>query len=1155
MSTTLTLHLSSAFLQEVTGSSTGTGGTGTQNGTWAYLWDNQPPADAVVSPLLPGATTNFTPLITAGQLTSNVTLGTDGNYDVVVNLTDSATPTVSSGTVYLIVQSEDPSSHHDLTSLIGSTEGNIQPNVEAWNYGYAQFEFTLQNGAADQGDLTAISGFGPHLAVNVSYSNGTSDSRGYAISGADMTTALTNLEPAAALIYPAATPPTTPFSPLDGQTSMVISPSNGNFGSSFYPSSNWSSYLTAFSRLTDISISGVTNGEVDASGIWHNGQYYSYTMSTLNLAAGASGAAGTYFEFSPTAASQTQGYMLISEATLQSNLYAAGQGTLTLWQDSGLTIPYVVPGSGLPAGTAPTSNAFNPSTNNEWGNIFTNVFTGFTAGYWGTTAQQSNPMNRGTTDNLAGGPINLDNSQNWSSSYAFDVNRIGTIPTTQHNDAYTQQFFNNSNVYGSAFSDNLSNGLTPGPLISLSQPGSATNVGNIDLYAYGSSEVDPYYRTPVGANYLPLPTGTIDYLIPTQTSGLQLEVVGQAAGLFVQAGATVQLGIYEGNGQFDYVTVQTGGNLWQNYTVGGSSSSSNPWTITPGGTNVQGTFFINNLPTPATAAAGGVYWYQLVFSDSSGDQKVFDFYATAGSTLGQVQTTATSVAADGGATFPANTLTPTLIQLDLNPAASLPSGLLTFAYNSQFSAMPAAPVIGTLSSSVFTAMDDQDGTGITGSGAPGVTIANAGALAFGWTGTNNGTHTGTTTNPVFNSNGTYTPGLVSAYTNKIIASDVAEVGFVNTATVQPLDMVLHATADLDGQWQTTTTVQLGNGSYSATMSELLSDGVTPFGPASALLTINVNIPTLSLKQTADGSGLEFAPHAALGNGGGNWLHFDPLPTDSHLPAGADLLLYATMPDGTLVDRDGHTGTDVTIDDATLARMGSIQSDGGAALLQTHQTFFLPDDEQLHFAILNKDGTINVAPEVHIAQMGGLLAVTAGGLGFSATVNNNVSDQTYLANEQRSDNLPVVHLTHGETVQVDIAGSAANANTLHFVRFDVDPSTGAMSVGGVAYGNTDAFRAAVQKNWDPGLTVQDGHGTFQDTGNWTVAGKSGFYAPVLATQNGDIFVIGTANVDGHDHVRVFGQNTFGFEDLRADQHGDFDYNDMVVQVTTKDWLVH
>lgn len=205
--------------------------------------------------------------------------------------------------------------------------------------------------------------------------------------------------------------------------------------------------------------------------------------------------------------------------------------------------------------------------------------------------------------------------------------------------------------------------------------------------------------------------------------------------------------------------------------------------------------------------------------------------------------------------------------------------MLTFAYNSQFSAVPAAPVIGTLSSSVFTAFDDQNGTGITGSGAPSVTIQNAGALAFGWTGTNNGTHTGTTTNPVFNTNGTYTAGLVSAYTNKIIANDVAEVGFVNTATTQPLDMVLHATADLDGQWQTTTTAQLGNGSYTATMTEFLSDGTTSFGPTSALLTINVNIPTLTLQQTGDGHGLQFAPHTALGDGGGNWLHFDPLPTN------------------------------------------------------------------------------------------------------------------------------------------------------------------------------------------------------------------------------------------------------------------------------------
>src|SRR5437899_8081799 len=38
----------------------------------------------------------------------------------------------------------------------------------------------------------------------------------------------------------------------------------------------------------------------------------------------------------------------------------------------------------------------------------------------------------------------------------------------------------------------------------------------------------------------------------------------------------------------------------------------------------------------------------LPISDSAGDQKVFDFYATAASAVGQVQTTATSVAAVGG---------------------------------------------------------------------------------------------------------------------------------------------------------------------------------------------------------------------------------------------------------------------------------------------------------------------------------------------------------------------------------------------------------------------------------------------------------------------------------------------------------------------------
>lgn len=54
------------------------------------------------------------------------------------------------------------------------------------------------------------------------------------------------------------------------------------------------------------------------------------------------------------------------------------------------------------------------------------------------------------------------------------------------------------------------------------------------------------------------------------------------------------------------------------------------------------------------------------------------------------------------------------MKLSLNPAVSMPVSMLIFDYNSQFSAMPAAPVAGTLSGTTFTPFDGQDSIGITG---------------------------------------------------------------------------------------------------------------------------------------------------------------------------------------------------------------------------------------------------------------------------------------------------------------------------------------------------------------------------------------------------------------------------------------------------------
>jgi Domain of unknown function (DUF4114) len=130
--------------------------------------------------------------------------------------------------------------------------------------------------------------------------------------------------------------------------------------------------------------------------------------------------------------------------------------------------------------------------------------------------------------------------------------------------------------------------------------------------------------------------------------------------------------------------------------------------------------------------------------------------------------------------------------------------------------------------------------------------------------------------------------------------------------------------------------------------------------------------------------------------------------------------------------------------------------------------------------------------------------------------------------------------------VELAGSSANSNTLGFVRVDMDPATGQWSVGGVAHGDTAAFQQAVRSHMDAGIWETHG-GDFSGTAHWTVSGATGYYAPVLITQSGQVFVVGHDNPGGHEQIRMFGENTFGFEDLAYNQGSDFDFNDMVMKL--------
>ena len=125
------------------------------------------------------------------------------------------------------------------------------------------------------------------------------------------------------------------------------------------------------------------------------------------------------------------------------------------------------------------------------------------------------------------------------------------------------------------------------------------------------------------------------------------------------------------------------------------------------------------------------------------------------------------------------------------------------------------------------------------------------------------------------------------------------------------------------------------------------------------------------------------------------------------------------------------------------------------------------------------------------------------------------------------------------------------NTLHFVEIDVNPlDPSDWRVGGVAYGNTADFRNAVEANWEAFSTTQ-GNSTGTRSTTWTVQGGDGFYAPVLVSPDGTWFIDNgstSANADGAQHVRLFGENVFGFEDMSAARGADFDYNDTIVRLT-------
>ena len=1005
--------------------------------------------------------------------------------------------TFLSGTVYFVVQQTHGAGPGgaNLTPLDPSTI--VQPgslyfeDAIARNYRYDVVEATISNAPADVADITSIVQFGSTLSISA---NGVT--RGYNTSAADIYAALqANLPPGTENYTFAGTPLNQLREALLAGSNLPNNPAN--------VSADWAAYVTKFQGIADqVYLASYFNGVAAQNGnpaVPPSLSYYGVSYdSTRDM-----------FWLTPetmTGVTTTQGVIGITSTELQQNIYAQ-TGTLNIYANKGDANP------------TQTFNTFTP--NNAWGDITKYFVAGFDAGYWGGKANSPNPTIKET--------ISFNQTWNWDAPYSYAAinapagtnnygytNTLGTGTGTpgpgrqMFYDPLAATFVKAGNAYGYSYSDLLSTGGT-NPQLSL-WSGNA-NVSSINVTLFDFNETPTGYAPQAGVPYisgaLPIPTTTHS----TNTFIFDMSVAGTFA---PKAGTPITFGMYApGDAHADskgFIRMDVSSSSSPNYgnyyqivsdaTLGWKLDATNPYTATGG-------FAISNVFMPSAAATG---WYQLTIGSGTLG-KTYNMYVQG------TESTITTAQIDGGAAA--------LISPNNTAKFSTNGGGTAITYNPIYfsNANPTppappknldAPQVGFDQGGTFTPIADP-------------TNMLLGSLAF-----------------------SSAPGS----SNILPPNNVAELTIANLANPNWVMTPIVTQATSNGDWHTAMSTQFGNGNYTAFMQQYLPQdwGLTnPVGEATKLVDFSVNLATLPLVAASGGTAVSLTP-GAPGTTAGNWI--DLVVSSSTLQNGT-LIAYATDAAGNMLNRDG-SGTTTSLVDATLAKIGAVAADNGQTFYSGLQSIYLPAGDNLKFAIVTGDDVVNVNPTTTVTDSGGgTLAVTVAGSGgqinFSAMVDNTLSASAVLAASQRTTDHAWVYLSQGSQVQVDLAWSGYYTNTVHFVRMDQNPAnTEQLQVGGVAYGNTDAFRAAMAQHWE--FSSTQGNSTGTSSALWTVTGGDGYYAPVLVNQLGNVFTIDatttlTANPDGATHVRVFGQNTFGFEDMNAATPGvDFDYNDMIVSLS-------
>jgi hypothetical protein len=290
-------------------------------------------------------------------------------------------------------------------------------------------------------------------------------------------------------------------------------------------------------------------------------------------------------------------------------------------------------------------------------------------------------------------------------------------------------------------------------------------------------------------------------------------------------------------------------------------------------------------------------------------------------------------------------------------------------------------------------------------------------------------------------------------------------------------------------------------------------------------------PTLRLSD--DGLGLIVDGVA----GSGLWLNIEALSASTSWQNGLELITA----DGTALGAVGATP-----ESRNLGR----------------KEIYLAAGQELRFAQSSRNNPTNTTPDIRLVAENG---------GFRLRLNDSQADQDYddlvlritsslsasdpnaitMARLQRDSDDAILDLTGiptaGATLSISILTDAAFTNRFGLVKLEGDAITG-YSVAGVAAANTDAFRNAVRDNLiNPGGAAITAGGRTARTASWDLsAADAGTYAAVVINPDGQVFTFGATASDGQQHVKVLGDNTFGFEDKLASRGSDWDYDDFFVQ---------